>query len=218
MASLTKALSPCAPSSCSRFSSYAQACSPSLSFMHVQASSPFSPLCRNVLQSHSGVCVAMVSSSWSLQDLLLSPSIDLSADPSFGSSLFGNLSDVASSREPKPMVECPPGLVRYETMAVLRPDITTEQRLELTQRYEEAIIAGGGMGVEIYNRGMMPLTYSIRRKDMQGINNKYLDGIYFLFTYCTRPGSVAALERKFKADDDVIRCSTFKVKPPRDSE
>lgn len=31
----------------------------------------------------------------------------------------------------------PPGLQRYETMAVLRPDLTEDQRLSLTQRYEE---------------------------------------------------------------------------------
>jgi hypothetical protein len=31
----------------------------------------------------------------------------------------------------------PPGLQRYETMAVLRPDLTEDQRLALTQRYEE---------------------------------------------------------------------------------
>lgn len=34
----------------------------------------------------------------------------------------------------------PPGLQRYETMAVLRPDLTEDQRLELTQRYEEVIL------------------------------------------------------------------------------
>jgi small subunit ribosomal protein S6 len=58
--------------------------------------------------------------------------------------LFGSLADIvspssssSSSLEPKPSVECPPGLSRYETMAVLRPDITEQQRLELTQRYEE---------------------------------------------------------------------------------
>uniref|UniRef100_A0A7I4AUX5 Uncharacterized protein n=1 Tax=Physcomitrium patens TaxID=3218 RepID=A0A7I4AUX5_PHYPA len=33
----------------------------------------------------------------------------------------------------------PPGLQRYETMTVLRPDITEDQRLALTQRYEEVL-------------------------------------------------------------------------------
>lgn len=215
MASLTRLPSSYAPFSCSHLSSYAQACSPTLSFLHLHPSSLSSSCGSSVWQGHHGTCVAMASSS--IQDLLLSPRVDSSSDDSFGSSLFGSLSDVISPPEPKPPVECPPGLCRYETMAVLRPDITEEQRLQLTQRYEEAIVAGGGMGVEVFNRGMMPLTYNIRRKDMQGINNRYLDGVFFLFSYCTKPKSIAILEEKFKADDDIIRSSTFKVKPPRPS-
>ena len=31
----------------------------------------------------------------------------------------------------------PPGMVRYESMVVLRPDMTEEERIALTQRYEE---------------------------------------------------------------------------------
>ncbi|MCO5552630.1 hypothetical protein L7F22_006145 [Adiantum nelumboides] len=210
MASLTRPPLPYAPSSSSHLSSYAQACSPSLSFLHLQPSSLSTSCCS---RGHHGNCVAMASSS--IQDLLLSPRTGSSTDDNFASSLFGSLTDVISPPEPKPAVECPPGLCRYETMAVLRPDITEEQRLQLTQRYEEAIIAGGGMGVEVFNRGMMPLTYNIRRKDMQGINNSYLDGVFFLFTYCTKPQSISELEKKFRADDDIIRSSTFKVKPPR---
>eukprot|EP01018_Ginkgo_biloba_P025353 Gb_07403 [translate_table: standard] len=36
--------------------------------------------------------------------------------------------------------KCPPGLRHYETMAVLRPDISEEERLSLTQKYEEVSI------------------------------------------------------------------------------
>ncbi|KAI5066290.1 hypothetical protein GOP47_0018914 [Adiantum capillus-veneris] len=215
MATLTRPPSPYAPSSSSHLSSYARACSPSLSFLHLQPSALSASCCS---RGYYGTCVAMAATtSSSIQDLLLSPRVGSSSDDNFASSLFGSLTDVIAPQEPKPAVECPPGLCRYETMAILRPDITEEQRLELTQRYEEAIIAGGGMGVEMFNRGMMPLTYNIRRKDMQGINNRYLDGVFFLFTYCTKPQSVSDLEKKFRADDDVIRSSTFKVKPPRPS-
>lgn len=112
-------------------------------------------------------------------------------------------------------MECPPGLTPYETMAILRPDITEEQRLSLTQRYEEAIIASGGMGVEVFNRGMMPLAYNIKKKDMGGIANRYLDGIYFLFTYFAKPESIVGIQAKFRTDDDIIRSSTFKIKPVR---
>ncbi|KAL3687701.1 hypothetical protein R1sor_014010 [Riccia sorocarpa] len=108
--------------------------------------------------------------------------------------------------------EYPPGLQRYETMAVLRPDISEEQRLELTQRYEEAVIAGGGLDVEMFNRGMQPLAYNIKTKNMGGASNRYLDGIYLLFTYVTKPESQLALQKKLNADDDVIRSTTFRLK------
>lgn len=39
--------------------------------------------------------------------------------------------------EDKEEPECPPGLRQYETMAVLRPDMSEEERLALTQKYEE---------------------------------------------------------------------------------
>nr|ABK22352.1 unknown [Picea sitchensis]ABK26832.1 unknown [Picea sitchensis] len=107
--------------------------------------------------------------------------------------------------------KCPPGLRDYETMAVLRPDISEEERLALTQRYEEIIVAGGGMGVEVFNRGMIPLAYAIKKKNLSGKSNTYLDGVYLLFTYFTKPESIPELEKKLKTDDDVIRSSTFKA-------
>lgn len=106
----------------------------------------------------------------------------------------------------------PPGLHRYETMTVLRPDISEEQRLALTQRYEEAIIAGGGLDVEMFNRGMQPLAYNINAKNMSGVSNRYLDGIYLLFTYVTKPESQLAVQKRLNADDDIIRATTFRLK------
>ena len=47
---------------------------------------------------------------------------------------FGDLGMELGQREIR---QYPPGLQRYETMTVLRPDITEDQRLALTQRYEE---------------------------------------------------------------------------------
>lgn len=39
--------------------------------------------------------------------------------------------------EDKEVPQCPPGLRQYETMAVLRPDMSEDERLALTQKYEE---------------------------------------------------------------------------------
>ncbi|KAI4315550.1 hypothetical protein L6164_028347 [Bauhinia variegata] len=114
--------------------------------------------------------------------------------------------------EEKEEPQCPPGLRHYETMAVLRPDMSEDERLALTQRYEELLVAGGGMYVEVYNRGVIPLAYSIKKKNKAGETNNYLDGIYLLFTYFTKPESMDILEKTLKADDDVIRSMNSKVR------
>ncbi|CAI9784244.1 unnamed protein product [Fraxinus pennsylvanica] len=116
--------------------------------------------------------------------------------------------DVEEKEEP----QCPPGLRQYETMVVLRPDMSEDERLAFTQKYEELLVAGGGMYVEVFNRGVIPLAYSIRKKNKAGETNTYLDGIYLLFTYFTKPESMEILGETLQADDDVIRSSSFKIR------
>ncbi|KAM5571216.1 small ribosomal subunit protein bS6c [Rosa sericea] len=117
-----------------------------------------------------------------------------------------------TAAEEKEDPPCPPGLRQYETMAVLRPDMSEDERLALTQKYEELLIAGGGMYVEVFNRGVIPLAYSIQKKNKAGESNTYLDGIYLLFTYFTKPESLEFLEQNLKADDNVIRSMSFKIR------
>ncbi|KAI4338711.1 hypothetical protein MLD38_023735 [Melastoma candidum] len=114
--------------------------------------------------------------------------------------------------EEREQPQCPPGLRQYETMAVLRPDMSEDERLGLTQKYEELLVAGGGMYVEVFNRGVIPLAYGIKKKNKAGETNTYLDGIYLLFTYFTKPESMETLEDTLKRDDDVIRSSSFKIR------
>lgn len=76
----------------------------------------------------------------------------------------------------------------------------------------QLLVAGGGMYVEVFNRGVIPLAYGIRKKNKAGESNTYLDGIYLLFTYFTKPESMSILEETLLADDDVIRSSSFKIR------
>lgn len=115
-----------------------------------------------------------------------------------------------SKRPPKESL--PRGLRRYETTAILRPDITEEERLSWTQQYDEAIIAGGATSVEFSNRGILPLTYSIKKKDIGGVARTYLDGVYMHIAYITKPQSQLDLQRRFNKDDDVIRTITMLLK------
>ncbi|XP_050900719.1 30S ribosomal protein S6 alpha, chloroplastic [Lathyrus oleraceus] len=114
--------------------------------------------------------------------------------------------------EEKPEPQCPPGLRQFETMVVLRPDMSEDERLALTQKYEELLVAGGGMYVEVFNRGIIPLAYSIQKKNKEGETNTYLDGIYLLFTYFTKPESIKALEQTLLMDDNVVRSSSFRIR------
>lgn len=78
--------------------------------------------------------------------------------------------------------------------------------------FVQLLVAGGGMYVEVFNRGVIPLAYGIRKKNKAGESNTYLDGIYLLFTYFTKPESMSILEETLLADDDVIRSSSFKIR------
>ncbi|KAI3710666.1 hypothetical protein L2E82_40455 [Cichorium intybus] len=129
----------------------------------------------------------------------------------FGSEDEQNNTSMAAVDE-KEEPQCPPGLRQYETMAVLRPDMSEDERLYLTQKYEELLVAGGAMYVEVFNRGVIPLAYNIKKKNKAGETNNYLDGIYLLFTYFTKPESLKILESTLMMDDDVIRSSTFKIR------
>lgn len=139
-------------------------------------------------------------------------------DEDGSSSGFGGMSasEAAMALEEREMPPCPPGLRQYETMVVLRPDMSEEERLALIQRYEELLVAGGAMYVEVFNRGVIPLAYSIRKRNSRtGLPFTYYDGIYLLWTYFTKPESVDALQMKLNADDDVIRSTSFKVRKRR---
>lgn len=114
--------------------------------------------------------------------------------------------------EDKEEIPCPPGLRQYETMIVLIPDLSEEERLAVTQKYEELLVAGGGMYVEIFNRGVIPLAFSIQKVNRAGETNTYMDGIYILYTYFTKPESLQELEETLKFDYAVIRRSTFKIR------
>lgn len=76
----------------------------------------------------------------------------------------------------------------------------------------QLLVAGGGMYVEVFNRGVIPLAYGIQKKNKAGESNTYLDGIYLLFTYFTKPESIAILEQTFNTDDNVIRSMSFKIR------
>ncbi|XP_078168249.1 translation elongation factor EF1B/ribosomal protein S6 family protein [Carex rostrata] len=106
---------------------------------------------------------------------------------------------------------CPPGCRCYECTVVLRPDISEEKRVALIQRYEELLVAGGAMYVEVFNRGIGPLSYSIQKYNKDGLKETFGEGIYLLFTFFTKPESTLVLENQLRLDFSVIRHSLQKT-------
>ncbi|KAG5415759.1 hypothetical protein IGI04_003326 [Brassica rapa subsp. trilocularis] len=51
---------------------------------------------------------------------------------------------------------------------------------------DELLAAGGGMSVEVFNRGVIPLAYNIIKKNKVRETSTYLDGVYLIFTCLTK--------------------------------
>ncbi|MEC4817427.1 MAG: 30S ribosomal protein S6 [Scytonema sp. PMC 1069.18] len=89
----------------------------------------------------------------------------------------------------------------YETMYILRPDLTDEQVEQTIGKYENLLREQGADNIEIQNRGKRRLAYEI---------NRQRDGVYIQMNY-TAPGSaIAILERAMRLSEEVIRYLTIK--------
>jgi small subunit ribosomal protein S6 len=89
----------------------------------------------------------------------------------------------------------------YETMYILRPDLSDEQVDQAIAKYQTLIQDQGAENIEIQNRGKRRLAYEIK---------KQRDGIYIQMNY-TGPGKIIApLERAMRLSEEVIRYLTIK--------
>ncbi|MCF4968666.1 30S ribosomal protein S6 [Nostoc sp. CMAA1605] len=89
----------------------------------------------------------------------------------------------------------------YETLYILRPDLTDEQVEQAIAKYQNLLKEQGADNIEIQNRGKRRLAYEIDRNR---------DGIYVQVNY-TGPGKVIApLERAMRLSEEVIRYLTIK--------
>ncbi|WP_427160440.1 30S ribosomal protein S6 [Aliinostoc sp. HNIBRCY26] len=95
----------------------------------------------------------------------------------------------------------------YETLYILRPDLTDEQVEQAIAKYQNLLKEQGADNIEIQNRGKRRLAYEIDRNR---------DGIYVQVNY-TGPGKVIApLERAMRLSEDVIRYLTIKQEVSED--
>jgi small subunit ribosomal protein S6 len=89
----------------------------------------------------------------------------------------------------------------YETMYILRPDLTEEQVEQAVTRYQTQITENGGELMETQHRGKRRLAYPIL---------KHKEGVYIQMNYKGSGNQIAPLERAMRLSEDVIRFLTIK--------
>ena len=98
---------------------------------------------------------------------------------------------------------------RYETIAIVDPDVSPEARVPLFERCQEIISQQNGMMVLLDEWGTRKLAYEIRKK---------LRGYYVRFDYCGNGDLVQELERFFRIDERVLKFLTVLVDNDVDPE
>jgi small subunit ribosomal protein S6 len=94
----------------------------------------------------------------------------------------------------------------YETMYILRPDLTEEVVDQAIEKYQTILRDGGAEIIETQHRGKRRLAYEI---------NKQREGIYVQMNYTGDGSQVAVMERAMRLSDEVMRFLTIKQEAPK---
>jgi small subunit ribosomal protein S6 len=96
-----------------------------------------------------------------------------------------------------------PGRTReYETIFILKPDVTNDAIGQANTKIRGVIEAGGGQLLKVENWGRRKLAYEVK---------KQLKGIYVFFNYLGGAGLVEEVERNLHLTDTVIRYYSIKA-------
>jgi len=85
---------------------------------------------------------------------------------------------------------------RYETIAILDPDLSVEDRAPVSQRVTDVITQGDGYLALVDEWGARKLAYEVKKKDR---------GYYIRFDFCGSGAVVDEIERFFRIDDRVLK-------------
>ena len=98
---------------------------------------------------------------------------------------------------------------RYETIVIIDPDITEEDRTTLLARTQEIIPQQDGVFIQEDHWGLKKMAYDIRKKPR---------GYYVLLDYCGTGKAVDELERFFRIDDRAMKYMTVQIDPDADAD
>nr|YP_009739001.1 30S ribosomal protein S6 [Palmaria decipiens]QIC19440.1 30S ribosomal protein S6 [Palmaria decipiens]BBI37141.1 30S ribosomal protein S6 [Palmaria palmata] len=93
-------------------------------------------------------------------------------------------------------------LNNYETIYILKPDVTEDKNLALVHEYKTLIKQYGGQNVFVQHRGRRHLSYNITH---------YYDGIYVQMNFEGNGHLVRLLEKSMRFNDKIVRYLTIKT-------
>lgn len=98
---------------------------------------------------------------------------------------------------------------RYETIVIIDPDLSDEERKPVLERINDLIPQQGGFAVMIDDWGNRKLAYDIKKKSR---------GYYVRIDFCGSGSLVDEMERFFRIDDRVLKFMTVLVEKDVDIE
>jgi len=96
---------------------------------------------------------------------------------------------------------------RYETIAIIDPDLSDEERIGVLERTTDLIPKEGGFLVMLDEWGNRKLAYEIKKK---------VRGYYVRIDYCGTGSLVDEMERLFRIDDKVLKFMTVLLEKDAD--
>nr|YP_010985853.1 ribosomal protein S6 [Grateloupia asiatica]WOL36771.1 ribosomal protein S6 [Grateloupia asiatica] len=92
-------------------------------------------------------------------------------------------------------------LNNYETIYILKPDVTEDTNLTLVNKYKSLVKENGGQNVFVQHKGRRHLSYNVTH---------YYDGIYIQMNYDANGAIVKLLQKSMRFDDQIIRYLTVR--------
>lgn len=93
----------------------------------------------------------------------------------------------------------------YETMYILRPDLSDEVVDQTISRYQDMLNESGAEDLDTQHRGKRRLAYEI---------NRFREGIYIQMNYAAPGTAIAPMEKAMRLSEDVIRYLTIRFEEP----
>ena len=98
-------------------------------------------------------------------------------------------------------------LRHYETLFILKPTLTDEEKAAIVENIKNVITQKGGEVVALDNIGVRELAYPI---------NKFERGHYYIVYYKAPADAVLELERQMRYNEDLLRFMTVKYESKKD--